>query len=305
MRESFQNHVGINITTSKLQVVEVSYLNGEFILENVNEEYFSEFLDFNSKKTKIISLLQRAFNEMALDRTLKTRYYSFTLPHNLFKMVQLPIENSLLDSDLVEHFRWEYSVLFPDLKQEELLLQFIKTEDNEPSAIISGTLKRYIDILKEFCTLYNANLKYVDNVHFASDNLLQLETGILDNSFILSLYLSNDYLSIDLLQNYKPVRFLAIPLKQSSEIIQFIDTFIKTNELLNGDIKLISRVYISGDSILDSLVSNLENAFDFDVYSINPFNKIKHSPSLKQNNAFYSESNSFASAAGIAFRLIY
>ena len=283
MTELSLNHAGINITTSKLQVVEVSYSNGEFILENINEEFFSEFMDFSAKKTKIISLMQNAFGEIANKKLTKTRYFSFALPHNLFKIVQLPIENTLLNNDLAEHFKWEYSILFPDVDQEDLLLQFIKAGDRVPSAIISGTYRKYIEILKEFCELNDANIKYIDNSHFASDNLLSSETGISEDSFLLSLYLSNEFMSLDLLQNFKPIRFSTIPLKHFSEIIPAIDTFIKTTKLLDGNNKLISRIYIAGDSILDSLISGIKSMFGFEICFINPFNKIRHGSSLQIN----------------------
>jgi Tfp pilus assembly PilM family ATPase len=305
MTELFLDHIGINITTSKIQIVQVSFSNNEFILENINEKYFSEFLDFNAEKTRIISLMQNAFDEISSKKNLRNKYYSFTLPQNVFRTVQLPIENTLLDFDLVEHFKWEYSVLFPEVSQDELVLQFIKVGEGNPSAIISGTLKKYIEILKEFCDLYEANIKYVDNAHFASDNLLAYETGIPGNLFVLSLYLSNEYMSLDLLQNNKPVKFTTVPLRHSSEIIQVINKFIKNTRILNNNDKLISRIYIAGDSIPDSLISGIKTEFNFEVCFVNPFNKIKHSSFLTDNKFISPGFNSFSSAAGIAFRLIY
>ena len=301
--ESYQNHLGINITNAKLQIVEVAYSEGEFILENVGEEFLSEFVDFNNKKTKIISLLQSAFNEIEISKSFNSKYFSFTLPHNLFKIIQLPIENSLMEKDLQEYLKWEFSILYPDINQEELLLQFIKLDGIYPTAIVIGTLRRYIEILKDFCLQNKANLKFVDNVHFASDNLLCYESDLSEKSLVLSLYLSNDLFSIDLLQNNKPVQFQLVPFKQSSEIIPAIEKFIEASKVLNGNKDLINQMFISGDNIPDSLSENLVNILRLEVGYINPFDKIKHNPSLEFNKFISSKPFSFSSVAGIAYRM--
>jgi len=58
----YHNHVGLHISKSKLQLVEVINKNNNFILGNVDEEYFPEFLSFEDRESKIISILQSAFD---------------------------------------------------------------------------------------------------------------------------------------------------------------------------------------------------------------------------------------------------
>ena len=63
----FENHIGFNISSSKLQVVEVNYVGDQFKLVNVDETYFNDQIDFeNDRETKISALLQGAFDELLI-----------------------------------------------------------------------------------------------------------------------------------------------------------------------------------------------------------------------------------------------
>jgi Tfp pilus assembly PilM family ATPase len=302
--QTIRNQIGINITALKLQLVEVNYKDGEFFLENINEELFSEYLDFNEEETKVLSLMQNAFDKIKINKPPERFTFSFTLPHNLFRIAQLPIENSLLEGDLKEHLKWEYSILFPDLNPDELLLQFIKIEGEYPSAIISGTSRKYIQLLKKFCEQNNAELRFIDNVHFATDNLIRYESRISGKSIILSLYLSNNILSIDLLKNNKSIQFQISTLNEQEEIIFQLEKYIKTSKILNDNVDLISGICIFGETNLDMLKIKLINAFKKDVFSINPFDKISLSDSVRESKFIKSNPYTFSAAAGIAYRML-
>ncbi len=60
-----QDHAGINITGSKLQLVELNFENDRLLLENVDEENFSEKLSIdvtNSRNVERISLQSQHIN---------------------------------------------------------------------------------------------------------------------------------------------------------------------------------------------------------------------------------------------------
>lgn len=79
----FDNHLGFNISSSKLQVVEVNYVGEQFRLVNVDEAYFNDPIDFeNDKETKISALLQGAFDELIIKKNFNSNSASFTLPSN-------------------------------------------------------------------------------------------------------------------------------------------------------------------------------------------------------------------------------
>ena len=150
----FENHAGITITNSKLQVVEVVRKNDRFILENIDEAYYNETLNFNTdKETKISALIQGALNELLIKKTLTAYSISFTLPFEFLYMMQIPYEQTLLYNDLIEEFRWELSVLYPYVDANDLIIQFFDIDKNEFSGINSvfvlSTPRKYLKMLND------------------------------------------------------------------------------------------------------------------------------------------------------------
>ena len=93
----FENHVGITITNSKIQLVEIIFNNNRFYLNNVDEAYFNEPVNFDDdKETKISSRIQGAFNEILIKKPLESKSVSFALPFELFNSLQVPYDNTLL-----------------------------------------------------------------------------------------------------------------------------------------------------------------------------------------------------------------
>ncbi len=304
----FENHAGFTITETKLQVVEVICNGNQFILENVDEAYFGEQINFDKdRETKISALLQGAYNELQIKKTLKSSAVSFALPFDLFYSMQVPFDNTLLHQDLIEEFKWEFSVLYPFLKIDDLVIQYVEIEKNniyeQNSAIVIALPRKYLNMIYEFTVKNNLSLKFVDNVHLASERALAVSNSLMEKGLILSVYFNNKHLSIIFSMQGKPFYFKNFPLKGAGEIPALIRNEITENKLINISKNSIDTAFITGDNITDSVVQILRNALDIDFYYFNPFDKIKPNPSLYENNCYTDKNNSFSPAAGIAFRL--
>lgn len=304
----FQNHIGLNITSTRLQLVEINYSGEEFTLENIDEEYFSEILDMNAKETKIITLLQSAFNELVVRRPLKSKLVSFTLPHECFLSVRLPFENSVIQNDLLEHFKWELSLLYPKINVDDLIVQYVKIEDFEKTvssntALVIATFRKYLKILSSFCAQNGLKLKYIDNAHFASDNIIALKENCPSDEFVLSLYTGNNFLSTTVLFNNRAVYFNILPIKNAGEIVAKIK-----DELNNKFVKLstenLAKVFIAGENLSDSLLDRIRENLNLNPEKVNPFEDISIQPELFANKFFTEKASSFTASAGIAFRLV-
>ncbi|MGE5680649.1 MAG: type IV pilus biogenesis protein PilM [Bacillota bacterium] len=304
----FQNHLGINITSTRLQLVEINYSGEEFTLESIDEEYFSELLDLNGKETKILTLLQTAFNEIIMRKPIKSRLVSFTLPHECFLTVRLPYENSLIQSDLIEEFKWELRVLFPKLQSEELIVQFIKVDDLEKSssntAVVIATFRKYLKILTTFCIQNGLKLKYIDNAHFASDNIIALNDCCPADEYILSLYTGTNSLSFAVLYNNRPIYFNILPAKNSGEVIARINEELNENKHIKLSSEKISKVFIAGENISEMLLEKLKESSGLSPDKINPFEEISIHPGMFANKLFTERATNFTAAAGIAYRMV-
>lgn len=305
---AFKNHIGINLTNTKLQLVEINYSGEEFTLENIDEEYFSEFLDMNGKETRVLTILQSAFNELIMRKPLKSKLVSFTLPNECFLSARLPYENSLIQNDLLEQFKWELSALYPKISEDDLVVQFIKAEDferlNSNTAIVIATFKKYLKILSNFCTHNELKLKYIDNAHIASDNIIALKDCSPNDEYVLSLYTAANFLSTAIIYNNRSVYFNITPAKNSAEVITRITEELNLNKFIKISPDSIAKVYIAGENLSDLLIEKIKESINKNPEKINPFEEISIPPALFANKMFTENASSFTAAAGIAFRMI-
>lgn len=303
----FENHAGFNITENKLQLVEVIFKNNEFILENVDEAYFNEAINFETdKETKIGALLQSAFNELLIKHHLKSSSVSFTLPTELFYIAQIPYDNSLLHSDLTNEFKWELSILYPYIQVKDLAVQFLEIDKNDyipfNTALIIAIPRKYLNMIYSFTIKNNLKLKFIDHNHIASEKILELNQKIKDGEIILSLFIKDRFLSVIFSLNGKLIYLKSFPLNNASEISRVISGELSSN-LIKINKSMINNAFIAGDELSHSIVASLNKSTDINFHYINPFEKIKPSAGLYNNICYIEKYNSFAAAAGIAYRL--
>lgn len=304
----FEHHAGFNISSTKLQVVDVSYDSDQFKLVNVDEAYFNDPIDLEKDKdTKISALIQGAFDELMIKRPLRANSVSFTLPFEIFNVTQIPYDNTLLNQDLIEEFRWEFSILYPYISTKNLVVQHHEIEKsvfNEIStSLVFGIQRKYLQMLHAFCQKNNLKLKFVDNLHIAAERALSVCNALIYKGLTLSVYFNNRFLSILYAFNGKPIHFKVIPLNDAGEIMEHLVRETKPSPSLRVERDQIEAAFICGDEISGSVVETLNKTLGLNFILFNPFDKIKPSPSLYDNKFYLEKYNSFASAAGIAFRL--
>lgn len=304
----YENLAGFNITSSKLQVVEVNYIDDQFRLVNVDEVRFENQFTFeHDQDTKFSTLLQGAFDKLNLNKKINSSFVSFILPFELFYIAQLPYDTSLLYQDLVEEFKWELSVLYPFVSVKDLVLQYYEVEKNPVTtssrALVFGIQRKYLQILESFCKNNSLQLKFVDHPHIASERALAVTNSNSTKSLNLSVYLVKDYLSLLFSFNGKPILLKSIPLNDLSEITDLLVKEISQSSDLNILPSQINSVFISGNDVTPSLVQTLKKAVGLDFIMFNPFDKIRPIPDLYESKLYLENYNTFSAAAGITFRL--
>ncbi len=301
----FHNHTGINITNSKMQLVEVAFAGEEFVVSNIDETYFNEFLDFNDKETRISSLLQSAFNDLIIKKPLESKHVSFTLPQRIFFIAELPLENTLMDADLMEHLQWEFSLLFPYNDIKDFHFQFHRIDSVIPGRVVVGGLhKKFMKILSDFCLKNELTLKYIDTPHFASDNIIKIDADFSSGKKIISLFISDGSVTLNVYKDDKFIGFHKLFTKNAGEIMPKLIEIIKDYIAVEGELNSISKLYVAGEDVTEIFLENLTKNLRLDIERPNPFNKIRIDAQLLESDMQFSKQYSFISAAGIAFRFV-
>jgi Tfp pilus assembly PilM family ATPase len=303
-----ENQAGLSFTNLKLKLVELSNSPDGFSVENVDEVYFSEPLNFEKdKETKIFSVLQNAYNELLLNKSADLASVSFALPFEFFHILHVPYDNSLLNEDLIEEFRWEFSVNYPYLNCRDLVIQYYELEKNNfldyNSAIALGVPRKYINFVFGFCEKNNLMLKFIDNAHFAAERALSLNNRLEQMGLVLSLYLADRFISLMFLFKGKPVHCKFITFTNVAHISQLINKELNSSEFVNGDKNTIEAAFITGDDITESFAEALSQKTEILFNRFNPFQTLPFNEELLKNKHFTENFNSFGAAAGIAYRL--
>jgi len=304
----FQNHAGLNITNEKLQIVEVDYKENKFFLENVDEELFSEKITLENPDEFFINILQSAFDNLTLRKPLNCDSVSFTFPHEIFKIVELPYDGTLLEKDLQEHFRWELQNLFPDCDPNDYLIRYIEIDKSnlrkDNSAIIIAANKNIIQLIHNFCVNNGLKLKFVDNAHIASNTFITLENNNISHELFLSLYISKKVVSLTVLDEDYPICFKIARMDAYNDLSQHITDCLIGLKKYGIGFDSFSKCYLSGDNVSEELIYHIKQDLNIQLIKYNPFDKLKTDPVLYESNIFIEKYNSFSAAAGIALRMI-
>jgi Tfp pilus assembly PilM family ATPase len=303
----FNNHAGINLTESKLQVVEINYRDDSFYLENVDQIIHTESFTPALEEEVALSILQKSYDRLNKRKQLITKNISFSLPNNFFKIFEIPYDDSLVKKDLLEHFKWELSILFPESNPENFLLQHIEIDKSsfrsEKRAIVIAIDKNHVALLNKFCERNDLQLKFVDNVHLASNAFLYLEKPTINNEVCLTIYIDQKYSSLSGVEGVHPFYFKVLN-PQSQNIFDELTTAITKMEEFKLHLNDFKKVLLYGQDIAEEFENKLKAFFGLPLKKVNPFERLKVDEQMKNNPFYRIKYNSFTAAAGIAIRII-
>jgi hypothetical protein len=282
------NLLTLSIDDYKIKLVEFSYRNGKLYIENIDEEYFEELLNFNEKETKIHYLLKDAINELMLRKKAVTRNVSIALPTKYFYIIKIPYEKKLSLKDLNNYLKWELRVIYPELINRDIIVQNIKLDDKYCIAI--AIERHIINKIRTFVEFYNFELKIVENEHLAFNRFVKKYPKV-DNSNYLILYVGIDYFTISYNSINNIIEFRSYKYSELSEVIEkthnFYNQFIKTNDLF-------VNLYITGSNISDTFIKHFEATNTFILRRVNPFEGIQYNPKLINSKLYTLKNYAFA-----------
>lgn len=303
----FESHAGFNITEDKLQIVELNYSN-KFLLENVDEEFFSENWNVNFSGQKFINILQNSFDQLILRKPLKTDLVSFSLPHQVFKIFEIPYDKTLVSNDLLEHYKWEISELFPDYSPDDFVIRAIEVDKSgfreSKSVIIIAAQKSLLQHIHKFCVKNKLKLRFADNVHLAANSFVVIDNPKSKNDFFISLYTDSKSISLIASASNYPFFFKKLNLKDQSEIFDAILNLYDSVNNNGVDSSKALTNYIAGSFVDDLLLQKVKDEFDISLVKFNPFANINLSDEIDKDFLQSIDYKSFTAAAGIALRMI-
>ena len=295
------NRIGLSILEDRIQLVETVKSENDYYLENVDEEFFDEIISTDSKEAKYIHILQNAFNEILLRKTLNGNLLSVTLPPTYFNVFEIPTDKNLTKTDLNEYINWEITKLFPTKNVDYFSIQKIVLNplhfESIRKVLIFALPVHILKYIHKFSSRNSLQLKCVDNAHTALFGLLKDEKidfpvlSIFTESNQISYFLfSRDGILSHFTKNYKSIN--EIP-EISKDVI---------DKLRECNMKEVKTLNLCGNNITSELATNLKNSMDKPTDLLNPFARLKINDSLESSKFIAESYFKFAPAIGIALR---
>jgi len=242
-----------------------------------------------------------------LRKPVKSSYVSFSLPNTSFKTFDIPFDKSLIKDDLADHLKWELSVLYPESKGEQYSIQNIKITDGDyregSNAIVFALENTILKTLNKFCRRNNLQLKFVDHEHMSANSIIFLEQSKNKEDLFCSIYAHDNYFSIMLLHQFRPIYFRNRNFRNPSELLTAADTELNKIQSLVGDFSHISKSYLHGSVYSKNILEQINLLSDLEFTYANPFELIEIDEKIKGTEIIKEKYNLFCAAAGAAYRL--
>ncbi len=301
---SIVNQAGLSLFNDKIQFVELAFRNNKYYLENIDEEYFEDNIDFTDEEN-FIYILQNSFDKLTVRNTINTNYISISLPPELFLTASVPIDTQLSSGDMVKHNEWELNLLFPNIDHKNFTFRSLRSDSSTGELIKNniylGIRKSLLKKLHQFSVKNNLALKFVDAANIVSHVIISKSFEIRKNA--ISVYRSGDHLAITAGNEFKLLYFRNI------DISKFDDPFSELNNIINyltenfifGESENIYFIQTNRD---DKFIGQMQEKVEFKILTAD-FHRYFSSHMDFENNIFLNNDyNSFFAAASIALRQI-
>jgi Tfp pilus assembly PilM family ATPase len=303
---ALQKFGGINITASRLQIIELEIESNHFSVNNVGQTFLSPVINFDDPAEEIIfPQIQNAFEEIKIRNGFNCSFASFTLPPELFLTIQLPYDSNLNQKEIRDEFSWEISQLFPFVPVEELALKFYDLESKflqgRNNALVVALPKKYLMLLKKFCSINNLQPKLVDNASISANSFINSSRNEINNFIGINLYNSKNSITLFINISSKPA-YIKVFNKSDKNLISTI-----VNELRQERFeKIFNQSQLSGaicgEDIGIDAIAQLEQELNIKFENFDPFNIIKFKDDAHSFEIPLDYYSSFTPAVGVASR---
>jgi Tfp pilus assembly PilM family ATPase len=301
----FQRCVGINLTASKLQFVEIEKESDQLKVFNLGQTFISPPIVYNVKDEAVIQQqLQTSFDELKIRNPISSNNASFTLPPELFITIQLPYEANLTQKEIREEFNWEISQLFPFISVEELAIKFYELDGSflpgKNNALVVALNKSFLMLIKNFCLKNNLTPKLVDNASITANNFINNYLENDNKSATINIFNSKNSITFFINISSKPAYVKIFP-KQDDYINKLIGEISRDNfrDVVNNSFK---SAILSGEELDGELLAEIGRGTELVFEKFNPFEVVKFRPELRKDEITSDQFSSFTSAIGIASR---
>lgn len=302
----FQSYAVVNVTASRLQFIELEKISNQIFISNIGQTFLTPSINFDEPVEDIIlPQIQNAFDEIKIRYNFKSNLVSFTLPSELFYTIQLPYDANLTQKEIREEFNWEISQLFPFIPVDELAMKFYELDNKflpgKNNALVVALPKKYLILLKNFCTINNLQPRLVDNAAISANSFINSVMNETNRSMSINIFNSRSSMTLFVNNLSKPA-FVKVFNKHNGEVTSSILNELRMDRFSKVFNQPPVNAWIAGEDFGFDSLEQMEQGLKikFDVF--NPFDFVRFKEDYESHEIPKDYFSSFTPAAGAALR---
>lgn len=302
----FQSYAVVNVTASRLQFIELEKISNQIFISNIGQTFLSPSINFDEPVEDIIlPQIQNAFDEIKIRYNFKSNLVSFTLPSELFYTIQLPYDANLTQKEIREEFNWEFSQLFPFIPVDDLAMKFYELDNKflpgKNNALVVALPKKYLILLKNFCTINNLQPRLVDNAAISANSFINSVMNVTNRSMSINIFNSRSSMTLFVNNLSKPA-FVKVFNKHNGEVISSVLNELRMDRFSKVFNQPPVNAWIAGEDFGSDSLEQMEQELKikFDVF--NPFDFVRFKENYESHEIPIDYFSSFTPAAGAALR---
>jgi Tfp pilus assembly PilM family ATPase len=302
----FQSYAVVNVTASRLQFIELEKISNQIFISNIGQTFLSPSINFDEPVEDIIlPQIQNAFDEIKIRYNFKSKLVSFTLPSELFYTIQLPYDANLTQKEIREEFNWEISQLFPFIPVDDLAMKFYELDNKflpgKNNALVVALPKKYLILLKNFCTINNLQPRLVDNAAISANSFMNSVMNETNRSISVNIYNSRNSMTLFINNLSKPA-FVKEFNKHNGEVISSVLNELRTDRFSKILNQSSINAWIAGEEFGSDSLEQIEQELKIKLNFFNPFEFIRFKDHYESHEIPTDYISSFTPAAGAALR---
>lgn len=214
---------------------------------------------------------------------------------NVF-LYSFPIDSSLIQSEQNEQMQWELSNFIDDFKPKDYITEVhvLRTKAREQiSDILTVSVKRTLLFNIQTCLTDNKiDLQTIDTNHFGAQGALLFTHPDVKTRTVGLIGVNQGRLDFGIIQNGRLLDYRYSVNASMDDGINFIVEIVKDTS--------ISEIFLYGAAATFEYKKSLRSSIGIIITTLNPFRRIRISPSLKGFDKYIGSEHSFASSVGIA-----
>ena len=302
----FQSYAVVNVTASRLQFIELEKISNQIFISNIGQTFLSPSINFDEPVEDIIlPQIQNAFDEINIRYNFKSNLVSFTLPSELFYTIQLPYDANLTQKEIREEFNWEFSQLFPFIPVDDLAMKFYELDNKflpgKNNALVVALPKKYLILLKNFCSINNLQPRLVDNAAISANSFINSVMNETNRSMSINIFNSRNSMTLFVNNLSKPA-FVKVFNKHNGEVISSVLNELRMDRFSKVFNQPPVNAWIAGEDFGSDSLEQMEQGLKikFDVF--NPFDFVRFKEDYESHEIPIDYFSSFTPAAGAALR---